>query len=143
MRLFNALGAGLFVMAALAGAGCGASPAFSGRIVVDDNNKEALTMKSQGSLDFDVTEFQWVSARDSSFVKVTGRARNNDTAGHHTVRMRALVFNENHKRLGGNTAILYPTYLGPGQSGDFEFTFTYDGAPPKELRLQCTFVSPR
>lgn len=139
MNILNGLG----VVVLLGGfmlSGC-ASPGFSGLTRVNEENRAALTMKSDGSLDFEVTEFKWTAPRDSSFVKVSGKARSNETIGHHGVKIKAQVYDENHKRLGERLAILYPTYLGPGKTAEFNFTFPYDGKPPQEMRLHCVFIS--
>ena len=75
-----------------------------------------------GTLAFDVVDFNWVYKNDGSHMVVSGEVINNSDKPQQALTIFVEVYDEGGSYVGSGRSYLTPTYLPVGSKGSFEFT---------------------
>jgi hypothetical protein len=127
-RLFKAA-AGLFLLLTI-------SACLTGNTPKEVSQSSEAAERNQDSLAIDVENYTWTFFNYGQHIRITGRVVNNSDEPYQAVTMSLVLYDDKtNKIVAKGRAFIYPTYLKPGGTGEFEFVDMPSAATLTKSRL--------
>jgi len=135
MRL-KAILALTILLAILTGSGC--QTARSDREATLPAYDTSTRIEQQDGLNLTIIDFTWTYNAGVNQITVTGTVKNMSDQGLQAIRFHVEAFDQFEESLGIKESFLRPTYIGPGQTAEFDF-YLDKGEWVKSLHLRYYF----